>query len=409
MINISTKLNHFKSLIESRDYIPAVQAGLDFFCHVGSEYERLEIYNDQSYDGDDFGTREVERLLAEVIRNDATSIETVRSVENEMAKIRKMAAYDDYYLASFSKVDEAISYRIADADTYLAELDRRIERYGRNYRRMVNGREDAGMDLVLYMFNDLEDSLLKKIGYLRRLEKQEDATTVIHEYRHVPAIRSLIINEYMANGDDDGALAAIDEGIGIYGDDGYSSTAKWHKQKIALLEKRGDKKGVIEEYRRLFRQFLSDKKMYFEKLKELVPPKEWKEFAMSLFCDIPHIDDEDCILVCDLIVHEQLYRCLLRILMANEGSFHRSEIFAKYVKYLNEEEQTGFINMIIDKLRDRLSYAKSKSYGYITDEMRVLHDSCPVGGKLVSEFVKEVILRYGNRPALIRLLGIDES
>lgn len=230
-----------------------------------------------------------------------------------------MAAYDDYCLASFSKVDEAISYRIADANTYLAELDRRIERCGRNYRRIMNEREGAGTDLVLYRFDDLEDS---------------------------------------------------------------------------------------EEYRRLFRQFLSDKKTYFEKLKELVPQEEWKEFATRLFRDIPHIGDEDCILVCDLIVREQLYRCLPSILMANEVSFHRSEIFAKYVNYLSEEEQTGFVNMIIDKLRDRLSFAKSKSYGYITDEMRVLHDSCPVGGKLISEFAKEVITRYGNRPALIRLLGV---
>lgn len=311
--------------------------------------------------------------------------------ENAMAEIRKMAAYDDYFLTSFADVDEAISYRTADVDAYLAEIDRRIERQGRDYRRLMNGKEDAGTNLTLYVFDDLEDSLLKKIEYLRKPGRQEDAAAVIHEYRHVPAIRSLIINEYIANGDDDGALAAIDEGIAIYGDDGYGSTAKWHKQKIALLEKKGDKRGVIEEYRRLFRQFLSDKKTYFEKLKELVPQEEWKEFATRLFRDIPHVSDEDCISVCDLIVQEQHYRCLPKILMANKESFQRSEIFAKYAEYLNEDEQTGGINMIITKLRDRLSYAKSKSYGYITDEMRVLYDSCQVGRKLVSEFVKEVI------------------
>lgn len=42
--------------------------------------------------------------LADVIRNDATPIETVRAAEDEMAKIRKMAAYDDYFLSwSLSK------------------------------------------------------------------------------------------------------------------------------------------------------------------------------------------------------------------------------------------------------------------------------------------------------------------
>lgn len=391
MVHTSTRLNELKSLIKAKDHFTAVKSGLDFLRYVGSEYERLEIYNDQSYDGDDFGTLEAEKLLADVIRNDETPIETVRMAENAMAEIRKMAAYDDYFLTSFADVDEAISYRTADVDAYLAEIDRRIERQGRDYRRLMNGKEDAGTNLTLYVFDDLEDSLLKKIEYLRKPGRQEDAAAVIHEYRHVPAIRSLIINEYIANGDDDGALAAIDEGIAIYGDDGYGSTAKWHKQKIALLEKKGDKRGVIEEYRRLFRQFLSDKKTYFEKLKELVPQEEWKEFATRLFRDIPHVSDEDCISVCDLIVQEQHYRCLPKILMANKESFQRSEIFAKYAEYLNEDEQTGGINMIITKLRDRLSYAKSKSYGYITDEMRVLYDSCQVGRKLVSEFVKEVI------------------
>lgn len=51
MIYTTEKLNHLKSLIKAKDYIAAIKSGLDFFRYVGNEYERLEIYNDQYYDG----------------------------------------------------------------------------------------------------------------------------------------------------------------------------------------------------------------------------------------------------------------------------------------------------------------------------------------------------------------------
>ena len=38
---------------------------------------------------------------------------------------------------------------------------------------------------------------------------------------------------------------------------------------------------VAEEYRRLFRQFLVDKRPYFEKLKELVAKEDWDDFVVK--------------------------------------------------------------------------------------------------------------------------------
>lgn len=405
MTGTSSRLRHLRSLAASGDRIRAVQACLDFLRHVGNEYERLEVYNDTSHDGDDFGTREVEKLLAGVLRDDATPVETVRAAADAVAELRKMPACAGYGLVSFDEVDEAVSYRTADADTYLSELDRRIGLQGREYLRIMEDGGDTGTGLTLHVFDDLGDSLLKKIGYLRQSGRTEDADAVIRKYGHVPAVRSLVINERMATGDYVGALAAIDEGIGVYGDDGYASTAEWHRRKISLLERKGDVKGVVEEYRRLFRQFLSDKKAYLEKLKALVPPKEWREFATGLFRDIPHVTDGDCVLICDLIVKEGLHRCLAGILMANGMSFRRSEIFAKYAGYLTREEQSVFVRRVIADLRARLGHAKSKSYAYIVEEMGVLHDSCPAGKELVSEFAGEVAARYGNRPALLGQLA----
>lgn len=406
MINTSTRLKQFKSLIKAEGYINTIKSGLEFLRYVGNEYERLEIYNDQYYDSEDFDTREVERLLADVLRKEELSADAVQSAKEEIDAIRKMEAYENYGLAYFEHIDEAISYRLSDAETYLADLDRRIERLSRDYRRIMEDKEEyRAANMSLYDFDGLGDVLQKKIDYLRRHGRNGDAEKVLLDFRHVPAIRTLIINESLDAGDDDGALLAINEGISIYLDDGYSNTADWHKLKIGILERRNDRDGVIEEYRRLFRQFLSDKETYYMKLKELVPKDEWKDFSTTLFSDIPSVSDEECIQVCKMIVEERLYGCLAGILMKNRTSFQRSEIFAKYARYMDEEGQARFIGMVMEELRQRLTYVKSKSYGYIADEIKILYASCPIGKRMMSEFVGEIAAKYGNRPALMRKLG----
>lgn len=405
MIYTTEKLKHLKSLIKAKDYIAAIKSGLEFFRYVGNEYERLEIYNEQYYDGDDFDAREVERLLADVMRKEEVSADVVQSAKEEIDAIRKMEAYANYSLTFFDHIDEAMCYRLSDAETYLTDLEKRIEWLSRNYRRIIEDKEYRADNMSLYCFEELGDVVLKKIGYLREYGRNDEAEKVIQDFRHVPVIRTLIINERLEAGDDDGALEAIDKGISIYEDDRYSNTAEWHKLKIGILERRNDRDGVIDEYRRLFRQFLSDKETYYKKLKKLLPKDKWKDFAVRLFSDIPSVSDEECVLVCDMIVEERLYGCLTEILMENSTSFQRSEIFAKYAKYMDEEGQTLFINMVMEELRERLTYVKSKSYGYITDEIKILYASCPIGKRIMSEFVGEIAAKYGNRPALMRKLG----
>ena len=154
----------------------------------------------------------------------------------------------------------------------------------------------------------------------------------------------------------------------------------------------------------MFRQFLVDKRPYFEKLKELVAKEDWDEFVVKLFGDIPHITDDDCIEVCDMIVEEKKYQCLLKILMDNRMSFSRVNLFKKYAPYMSEEDQTTYTNHVIEELRKHLSYAKSKSYGYIVDDIKGMYTCCEVSKKLILDFVEEIEYNYGNRPALMRLL-----
>ena len=48
-----------------------------------------------------------------------------------------------------------------------------------------------------------------------------------------------------------------------------NTTEPWHLQKIEILERRNDKANVIEEYRRLFRQFLVDKRPYLREIERV--------------------------------------------------------------------------------------------------------------------------------------------
>lgn len=390
-------------MVNAKEYEKAVRSGLDFLRFVANEYIRLEVYNHQECDGDDFFTYQVETELAQVLRDEATPIEVIAMAQKEMAEIERMEAYDDCCLCFFDHIREAINFRLADANTYLADLDKQIKHHTYEYKRLV---DDGNFDQLssLFRFEELGKLLIKKIEYLKSHGRENEVDAVMEEYKYVPDVCSCKINEFLEKGLEDEALKEIDKTIAVYGDDGYNSTEPWHLQKVAVLEKRQDKAGLIEEYRRLFRQFLVDKRTYFEKVKKLVAKEDWDEFVVKLFEDIPHITDDDCIMVCDMIVEERKYQCLLRILLDNRMSFSRVKLFKKYASYMSEADQATYTQHVIDELRKHLSYAKSKSYGYIVDDIKGMYTCCEVSKKLILNFVEEIEYNYGNRPALMRLL-----
>ena len=403
MIQSYTKYKQFKSLVDAKENEKAVRSALDFLRFVAEEYSRLEVYNNQECDGDDFFTYQVEKELAQALRDEATPIGAVAMAQKEMAEIEKMEAYDDYCLCFFDHIREAINFRLADADTYLADLDKQVKHHTYEYKRLVSN-ENFDQLSSLYQFEELGKLLIKKIEYLRNHGRENEVDGIMEEYKYVPDVCSYKINGLLEKGLEDEALNEIDKTIAVYGDDGYNTTESWHLQKIGILEKRNDKAGVIEEYRRLFRQFLVDKRPYFEKLKELVAKEDWDEFVVKLFGDIPHVTDDDCIEVCDMIVEEKKYQCLLKILMDNRMSFRRVKLFKKYAVYMSEEDQASYTNHVIEELRKHLSYAKSKSYGYIVADIKGMYTCCEVSKKLILDFVEEIEYNYGNRPALMRLL-----
>ena len=82
-----------------------------------------------------------------------------------------------------------------------------------------------------------------------------------------------------------------------------------------------------------------------------------------------------------------------------------SDFQAIWQKILKRQVYANFgQSSVIDDLRKHLSYAKSKSYGYIVDDIKGMYTCCEVSKKLILVFVEEVEYNYGNRPALMRLL-----
>ena len=84
MIQSYAKYKQFKSLVEAKENGKAVQSGLDFLRFVAEEYSRLEVYNNQECDGDDFFTYQVEKELAQVLRNETTPVESVAMAQKEI-------------------------------------------------------------------------------------------------------------------------------------------------------------------------------------------------------------------------------------------------------------------------------------------------------------------------------------
>ena len=87
MIQSYTKYKQFHSLVVAKENENAVRSGLDFLRFVAEEYIRLEVYNNQECDGDDFFTYRVEEELAQVLRDENTPIESVAMAQKKMAEI----------------------------------------------------------------------------------------------------------------------------------------------------------------------------------------------------------------------------------------------------------------------------------------------------------------------------------
>lgn len=64
MIQSYAKYKQFKFLVDAKENGNAVRSGLYFLRFVAEEYSRLEVYNNQECDGDDFFTYQVEKELA---------------------------------------------------------------------------------------------------------------------------------------------------------------------------------------------------------------------------------------------------------------------------------------------------------------------------------------------------------
>lgn len=408
IINAYPRFKEFNDLAMAGDNVAAVCKGLDFLRFVGREYERKQVYDHSEWDGDDFYTREAEEMLANVLRNDRTPKECVETAQKEIAEIEAMEAYDDYCLTFFDNVHEAMDFRLASAERYIEEMDKQIERHSKEYKKDLEGGSFEYL-CALHKYDALDDLLQKKIDYLRSMGDEKGIERVVEEYLYMPSVSAHLVNGLMNDGKDEEALAAIDKILMVFRVDRFMGSAQLHLNKALLLERKGDMKGVAEEYRRVFRQHLSNKRLYFDRMKEIVPLEEWDDFVVESFEDIPCITDDDCEKICDLIVEEKKYQCLLKILKQNSSSTHRTEYFKQYARYMSEDDQRAYADFVIDDLRLRLRYADSGSYHYIVDEIMLLCSTCEVAKSMGIDFVAEIMVKYGNRRALMKLLSIKED
>ena len=71
---------------------------------------------------------------------------------------------------------------------------------------------------------------------------------------------------------------------------------------------------------------------------------------------------------------------------------------------MSEDDQRAYADFVIEDLRLRLRYADSCSYHYIVDEIMLLCSTCEVAKSIGINFVAEIMVKYGNRRALMREL-----
>ena len=88
MIHTSYKqYQQIQSFMDAGDFAEVIQRSLRFLRQVAQNYIRMEIFNQQRYDGDDFFTSDVAKLLAQVLRQPQTPVELVQEAQRQVAEI----------------------------------------------------------------------------------------------------------------------------------------------------------------------------------------------------------------------------------------------------------------------------------------------------------------------------------
>lgn len=386
--DVSVLLQKIRGEKDGKDIISAAQMALYLLVRTCEEYEKdlpYKVYYDETWrerwrplmDS----VRECHKIVCELlIDGEDIDDDTQRGLIGEMAdRIKELM---NCPLIHMRFVWEDIQEKMLSPKRYLTYLNNKIKK-GETY--------------------DEERFFRKRLKFLDKLGKRQEALADIDKRvaRYIVApLRTVAIETLIEWGEYEKALVLIRS---VDEQDFYAYSGQYDRKLVDVLEKIGDRKRTVNILKDEFIK-AGRKKVYYDRLHELLDNQEWEDFISCILADADHVyelDYDD--IEAQIYMERKEYGKL--IFFCRRRSYNADENLKKYGMYMPLEDQKEVAEYIADRTKRCIADSKrSKDYAYHVQKIQDMIDACE-GGKIVAKvLVPYLCEHYGNRPALIGML-----
>ena len=223
---------------------------------------------------------------------------------------------------------------------------------------------------------------------------QDDIDNFCHEYWNNSRVRNFCIDSYIARGEYEKALVAIDESMIL--DKNYSGLlASYSSRKKEVFKIQGDMPSYIRQLKFEFINYEYDSLEVYRELKSFYKTEEWSPIRDELLFQL-----ESKTSVNKFYVEDGLFSMLFESVIASDGLY---QLF-KYDKYLVDNYASQVLTKYSNELEKMARYAGGREY-YIqlADILRHMM-GIPGGLDIVNDIISRWRVTYKNRPLMQKII-----
>ena len=317
-------------------------------------------------------------LLLKAIDSPSLSKALQREVIDRVRRLTE-SELEDYDYFDFSELTHQLSVKVLDDDDAIALLDNMIDS-AQSYQK--------------------EHYVHQKINLLNTLGRTQERDATIDKYIHLPQVRKLRMNEHIAAGRYADALRVIADGITQAQSDGLRGVERdWLECKLEVLELMSDTAAQIDLTRQFF--LYDDYRVmdYYHKLKQLVPPQQWRAQLADLLAGEHHLSFDT---LAQIHTEEKDYDQLMALVRSKQRD--RLDAIIHYAVYLQCNHSAELIQLLNHDIRAYAEHNLGRNhYEHLADALRVMRN-LNGGQDAATALAADLCATYPRRRAMVEIL-----
>lgn len=367
---------------ERMGYVIAI--ALQTLRSIGENYDEALLYNDDDLYVSDYCDQAGD-LLIKVAKHPATTRAQKMEMLQELKQIAQIPAYRDYDIYETDELMIQINLLAQSADKALELLDGLLEE-----------RKDT---------HDLYQVVLRKVELLQEQHEEQKAADTICQYLYLPEIRKEEAARLIDNSQYEEAIRLLDEGIEIAKGQGNTGMmTDWLKTKLEIYEATHRVSEVVDTCRLLFISG-RDRMEYYDRLKRMVAPTQWKEFLDAMMqetdfaTDYSYGESDEA----EIYVKEKDYERLYQLLSSIKHG--QLQALMKYSHHLKSTHSELLVPLYTSLLDEYAEYNLGRVHYELLVKALACLQKLNGGRKTVQQLISTYRMKYRRRPAMMEILN----